>query len=122
MSTDPLSATFAALADPTRRAILARLAQGQATVTELAAPFDKSLPAISRHLRVLRAAGLVEQGREAQWRPCRLQPAPLQGVDDWLGPYRRILEERYDRLDAYLQTLQQGPGGMQRPGGTEERT
>jgi DNA-binding transcriptional ArsR family regulator len=110
MPTDPLSATFAALADPTRRAILSRLADGQATVTELAAPFDKSLPAISRHLRVLRVAGLVEQGRDAQWRPCRLQPAPLQGVDDWLEPYRGILAERYDRLDAYLRTLQDDRG------------
>jgi DNA-binding transcriptional ArsR family regulator len=109
MTSDPLSATFAALADPTRRAILARLATGQATVTELAAPFDKSLPAISRHLRVLRAAGLVEQGRDAQWRPCRLQPAPLAGVADWLEPYRRIWEERYDRLDAYLETLRHAP-------------
>jgi len=105
MPADPLSITFAALADPTRRGILSRLAQGQATVTELAAPFDKALPAISKHLRVLRAAGVVEQGRDAQWRPCRLQPAPLQGVDDWLEPYRRILEERYDRLDEYLKTL-----------------
>ena len=110
MHTDGLSITFAALADPTRRAILARLAQGQATVTELAAPFDKTLPAISKHLRVLRTAGLVEQGRDAQWRPCRLQPAPLQGVDDWLEPYRRIWEERYDRLDAYLKTLQDKRG------------
>jgi DNA-binding transcriptional ArsR family regulator len=110
MPADPLSATFAALADPTRRAILARLATGEATVTELAAPFDKSLPAISKHLRVLREAGLVEQGREAQWRPCRLQPAPLKGVDDWLGTYRRIWEERYDRLDAYLNTLQTTQG------------
>jgi DNA-binding transcriptional ArsR family regulator len=106
MQPDPLSATFAALADPTRRAILARLAAGQATVTELAAPFDKSLPAISKHLRVLREAGLVEQGRHAQWRPCRLQPAPLQGVDEWLGQYRQIWKERYDRLDSYLTKLQ----------------
>jgi DNA-binding transcriptional ArsR family regulator len=110
MPHDPLSATFAALADPTRRAMLSRLASGQATVTELAAPFDKSLPAISRHLRVLRAAGLVEQGRDAQWRPCRLQPAPLQGIDEWLEPYRRIWEERYDRLDAYLKTLHDDRG------------
>jgi DNA-binding transcriptional ArsR family regulator len=110
MLTDPLSTTFAALADPTRRAILSRLALGQATVTELAAPFDKSLPAISRHLRVLRTAGLIEQGRDAQWRPCRLQPAPLQGVDDWLEPYRRTWEERYERLDAYLNSLQDDRG------------
>jgi DNA-binding transcriptional ArsR family regulator len=106
MPTDPLSATFAALADPTRRAILARLALGEATVTEIAAPFDKSLPAISKHLRVLRQAGLVEQGREAQWRPCRLQAAPLRGVDDWLDRYRHIWEERYGRLDGYLTQLQ----------------
>ena len=105
MQSDPLSATFAALADPTRRAILARLASGQATVTEIAAPFDKSLPAISKHLRVLRQAGLVEQGRDAQWRPCRLRPAPLQGVDDWLGQYRHTWEERYERLDDYLARL-----------------
>ena len=106
MPSDPLSITFAALADPTRRAILARLAEGQANVSELAAPFDKSLPAISKHLRVLREAGLIEQGRNAQWRPCRLQAAPLQGVDDWLDRYRQIWEERYDRLDDYLTTLQ----------------
>jgi DNA-binding transcriptional ArsR family regulator len=106
MPPDPLDATFAALADPTRRAILARLADGQATVSELAAPFDKSLPAISKHLRVLREAGLVEQGRDAQWRPCRLRPAPLQGVADWLETYRHTWEERYDRLDEYLKTLQ----------------
>jgi DNA-binding transcriptional ArsR family regulator len=106
MLTDPLSATFAALADPTRRAILARLAMGQATVTEIAAPFDKSLPAISKHLRVLRKAGLIEQSRDAQWRPCRLQAAPLQSVDDWLDRYRHIWEERYGRLDDYLTKLQ----------------
>ena len=106
MQADPLSATFAALADPTRRAILARLADGQATVSELAAPFDKSLPAISKHLKVLRQAGLVEQGRDAQWRPCRLQPAPLRGVSDWLERYRHTWEERYERLDEYLVKLQ----------------
>ena len=106
MRADPLSATFAALSDPTRRAMLARLASGEATVTELAAPFDKSLPAISKHLRVLRQAGLVEQGRDAQWRPCRLQPEPLHGVSDWLEQYRHAWEERYDRLDDYLVKLQ----------------
>jgi DNA-binding transcriptional ArsR family regulator len=106
MQADPLSATFAALADPTRRAILARLVAGEATVSELAAPFDKSLPAISRHLKVLRQAGLVEQGREAQWRPCRLQPAPLHGVADWLEKYRHTWEERFERLDEYLVKLQ----------------
>jgi DNA-binding transcriptional ArsR family regulator len=103
---DPLSATFAALADPTRRAILARLALGEATVTELAAPFDMSLPGISKHLKVLQRAGLIEQGRQAQWRPCRLQPAPLRSVADWVGQYRRHWEESFERLDAYLRDLQ----------------
>jgi DNA-binding transcriptional ArsR family regulator len=103
--TDILSTTFAALADPTRRAILARLAQGQATVTELAAPFDLSLPAISKHLRVLQRARLIEQGRQAQWRPCRLNPAPLRDVADWIGQYRRHWEESFERLDAYLREL-----------------
>jgi DNA-binding transcriptional ArsR family regulator len=106
MEPDPLSATFAALADPTRRAILARLALGEATVTELAAPFDMSLPGISKHLKVLQRAGLIEQGRQAQWRPCRLQPAPLRGVADWVGQYRRHWEESFERLDAYLRELQ----------------
>jgi DNA-binding transcriptional ArsR family regulator len=106
MDTDPLSTTFAALADPTRRAILARLALGEATVTELAAPFDMSLPGISKHLKVLQRAGLIEQGRQAQWRPCRLQPAPLRGVADWVGQYRRHWEESFERLDAYLRELQ----------------
>ena len=106
MQPDPLSATFAALADPTRRAILARLVDGEATVSELATPFDKSLPAISRHLKVLRQAGLIEQGREAQWRPCRLRPAPLHGVADWLEQYRHTWEERFERLDDYLVRLQ----------------
>jgi DNA-binding transcriptional ArsR family regulator len=103
---DPLSTTLAALADPTRRAILARLADGQATVTELAAPFDLSLPAISKHLKVLQRAGLVEQGREAQWRPCRLRPEPLRDVADWVGRYRRHWEASFDRLDDYLRELQ----------------
>ena len=103
--TDILSTTFAALADPTRRAILARLAQGQATVTELAAPFDLSLPAISKHLKVLQRARLIEQGRQAQWRPCRLNPAPLRDVADWIGQYRRHWEESFERLDAYLSEL-----------------
>jgi DNA-binding transcriptional ArsR family regulator len=103
---DPLSATFAALADPTRRAILARLALGEATVTELAAPFDMSLPGISKHLKVLQRAGLVEQGRQAQWRPCRLKPEPLRSVADWVGQYRRHWEESFERLDAYLRELQ----------------
>jgi DNA-binding transcriptional ArsR family regulator len=105
--TDPLSTTFAALADPTRRAILARLAKGEATVTELAAPFDLSLPAISKHLRVLQRARLIEQGRQAQWRPCRLRPEPLRDVADWIGQYRRHWEESFERLDEYLRELQQ---------------
>ena len=108
MSTDPLSTTFAALADPTRRAILSRLARGEATVTELAEPFDMSLPAISKHLKVLERAGLIERGREAQWRPCRLQAEPLRRVDDWVEQYRRHWEESFDRLDAYLRELQSG--------------
>jgi DNA-binding transcriptional ArsR family regulator len=103
---DPLTTTFAALADPTRRAILARLARGEATVTELAAPFDLSLPAISKHLKVLQRAGLIEQGRQAQWRPCRLTPEPLRDVADWIGQYRRHWEESFERLDEYLRELQ----------------
>ena len=103
--TDILSTTFAALSDPTRRAILARLAQGQATVTEIAAPFALSLPAISKHLKVLQRARLIEQGREAQWRPCRINPAPLRDVADWIGQYRRHWEESFERLDAYLRDL-----------------
>jgi DNA-binding transcriptional ArsR family regulator len=105
-TTDHLSPIFAALADPTRRAIVARLADGEATVTELAAPFDVSLPAISKHLKVLQRAGLVEQGRQAQWRPCRLKPEPLRDVATWLERYHEFLGERYDRLDAYLRELQ----------------
>ena len=103
---DPLSLTFAALADPTRRAILARLAQGEASVKDLSAPFELSQPAISKHLRVLQRAGLIEQGRQAQWRPCRLQPAPLRSVADWVGQYRRHWEESFERLDSYLRELQ----------------
>jgi len=106
MEADRLSVTFAALADPTRRAILARLAHGEATVNELAAPFDMSLPGISKHLKVLHRAGLIEQGRQAQWRPCRLQPKPLRGVADWVGQYRRHWEESFERLDSYLRELQ----------------
>ena len=104
--TDQLSTTFAALADPTRRAILARLAKGEATVTELAAPFSLSLPAISKHLKVLQRAGLIEQGRQAQWRPCRLKPEALRDVADWVGQYRRHWEASLDRLDDYLRELQ----------------
>jgi DNA-binding transcriptional ArsR family regulator len=105
MPPDPLSATFAALADPTRRAILARLAAGECSVSELAEPFEMSLPAVSKHLRVLERAGLIARGREAQWRPCRLEPTPLKEVADWVGRYRQMWEERLDRLDAYLQEL-----------------
>jgi len=106
MPIDRLSATFAALADPTRRAILARLSRGEATVTELAQPFDMSMPAISKHLKVLERAGLIERGREAQWRPCRLQAEPLREVDDWMEQYRSFWEESFDRLDEYLRQLQ----------------
>jgi DNA-binding transcriptional ArsR family regulator len=106
MSADLLSQTFAALADPTRRAMLARLTLGEATVKELAAPFRISQPAISRHLRVLQRAGLVEQGRQAQWRPCRLEAAPLREVSGWVEQYRRFWEESFDRLDDYLRGLQ----------------
>jgi DNA-binding transcriptional ArsR family regulator len=106
MSPDPLSATFAALADPTRRAILSRLALGETSVTEIAEPFAMSLPAISKHLKVLERAGLIARGREAQWRPCRIEPDGLKTVDDWLEAYRRLWSERLDRLDAYLQGLQ----------------
>lgn len=109
MALDPLSAKFAALADPTRRAILARLALGESSVTELAAPFDMSLPAVSKHLKVLERAGLVARSREAQWRPCRLEAAALKDVDDWLEQYRRLWEERLDRLDEYLRQLQAKP-------------
>jgi DNA-binding transcriptional ArsR family regulator len=106
MQTDPLSQTFSALADPTRRAILARLAQGDATVTELAKPFEMSLPGVSKHLKVLQKAGLVVQGRDAQWRPCRLDPERLREVDGWLEQYRQIWNARLDRLDDYLRDLQ----------------
>jgi DNA-binding transcriptional ArsR family regulator len=105
---DTLSTTFAALADPTRRAMLARLAQVEATVTELAAPFDMSLPGISKHLRVLQRAGLIEQGRQAQWRPCRLSPEPLREVAGWVEQYRRHWEDSFERLGDYLRELQDG--------------
>ena len=103
---DPLSVTFAALADPTRRAILARLSKGEASVTELAAPFDLSQPAISKHLRVLERAGLIERGRQAQWRPRRLTAGPLRDVAEWIGQYRPHWEERFERLDAFLRDVQ----------------
>lgn len=102
---DKLSTTFAALADPTRRAILARLAHGETSVSELAEPFAMSLPAISKHLKVLERAGLITRGREAQWRPCRLEAEALKPVDEWMETYRRLWEERFDRMDDYLQQL-----------------
>ena len=105
-TTETLDRTFAALADPTRRAILARLASGQASVTELAAPFSMSLPAVSKHLKVLERAGLVVRGRRAQWRPAELQAEPLHEVADWLADYRRFWEERLDRFDEYLRAIQ----------------
>jgi DNA-binding transcriptional ArsR family regulator len=106
MSSDRLSSTFAALADPTRRAILARLASGETSVLKLAEPFDMSLPAVSKHLKVLERAGLIARGREAQWRPCRLQATPLKDVARWVEYYRRHWEESFDKLDAYLKGLQ----------------
>jgi DNA-binding transcriptional ArsR family regulator len=106
MPPDHLSATFAALADPTRRAILARLISGERPVTELAAPFAMSLPAVSKHLKVLERAGLIARGREAQWRPCRLEARPLKDAFNWLEHYRRFWEQSLDRLDAYLHELQ----------------
>ena len=106
MQTDPLSAKFAALADPTRRAILARLALGESSVNELAEPFDMSLPAVSKHLKVLEHAGLITRSREAQYRPCKIDAGALKDVDDWLERYRKLWEERFDRLDAYLKELQ----------------
>jgi len=106
MPLDPLSAKFSALADPTRRAILARLALGETSVSALAEPFAMSLPAVSKHLKVLEAAGLVSRGREAQWRPARLEPKAFKDVDGWLEQYRRLWERRFDRLDAYLKRLQ----------------
>jgi DNA-binding transcriptional ArsR family regulator len=106
MPPDPLSTTLAALADPTRRAILARLSLGETSVTELAEPFAMSLPAVSKHLKVLERAGLVSRGREAQWRPCRLEAGPLKDIAGWLEHYRRFWEESLDRLEDYLKTLQ----------------
>ena len=105
---DPLTVTFAALADPTRRAILARLCEGDATVNEIAAPFDMSLPAVSKHLKVLEQAGLITRSRTAQWRPCHLEAAPLKDADNWISRYRRFWEASFDRLDDYLQELQAG--------------
>ena len=106
MTPDRLSATFSALADPTRRAILARLTLGEASVNELAEPFDMSLPAVSKHLKVLERAGLIARGREAQWRPCTLRAGPLKDIADWVEHYRRFWEQSFDRLDDYLKELQ----------------
>jgi DNA-binding transcriptional ArsR family regulator len=106
MTPDPLTTTFAALADPTRRAILSRLASGEASVTELAEPFEMSLPAVSKHLKVLERAGLITRSREAQWRPCRLEPGPLKDVAEWVERYRRFWEQSFDRLETYLGELQ----------------
>jgi DNA-binding transcriptional ArsR family regulator len=108
---DRLGITFAALADPTRRAILTRLTKGEATVNELAAPFEMSLPAVSRHLKVLERAGLISRSRDAQWRPCRIEVKPLRAVDDWIAEYRRMWEERLGRLDDYLTQLQANKAG-----------
>ncbi len=126
--TDRLDRTFGALADPTRRAILARLAKGEASVTELAEPFEMSLPAVSKHLKVLERAGLVSRGRERQWRPARLRATPLKEVAEWTDRYRRFWEERYDRLDEYLDELQgrgrkreEGEGRWARTVGTSTR-
>ena len=105
LPSDVLDRTFGALADPTRRAILARLASGEASVTELAEPFEMTLPAVSKHLKVLERAGLIARSREAQWRPCRIETLPLREVDEWLGRYRRLWEQRFDRLDDYLKEL-----------------
>jgi DNA-binding transcriptional ArsR family regulator len=109
MSPDQLTTTFAALADPTRRAILARLASGQSSVTRLAEPFEMSLPAISKHLKVLERAGLIARGREAQWRPCRLEAGPLKEASDWIEHYRRFWEQSFDRLEDYLRKVQHKP-------------
>jgi DNA-binding transcriptional ArsR family regulator len=108
MAIDPLTATFSALADPTRRAILAQLAHGEATVLELAEPFEISLPAISRHLKVLEHAGLISRSRDAQWRPCRIETEALEQVDGWVERYRRLWQRDFDRMDAYLAEIQRG--------------
>ena len=108
MQTDPLSAKFAALADPTRRAILARLSEGEASVGELAEPFDMSLPAVSKHLKVLEKAGLISRGKEAQWRPARLEPMAMRSIAEWLEHYRRYWDKSFDRLEDYLRKVQKG--------------
>lgn len=122
MSPD-LNITFAALADPTRRAILARLASGEISVTELAAPFKMTLPAVSKHLKVLERAGLIARGREAQWRPCRLEAGPLKQASDWIETYRRFWEESFDRLEDYLHEIQSSPvkNGLLKQGRKKEK-
>lgn len=121
-ATDRLSATFSALADPTRRAILAKLALGETSVSKLAAPFEMSLPAISKHIKVLERAGLITRGRDAQMRPCKIEASALIGVDDWLTEYRKLWEERLDRLDDYLQVLQaQAATPAKRPPAKEKK-
>jgi DNA-binding transcriptional ArsR family regulator len=112
---DHLSETFQALADPTRRAILARLSQGELSVNALAEPFEMSLPAVSKHLKVLERAGLISRSREAQYRPCKLEPQTLKGIDEWLEDYRRLWEARFDRLDAYLKKIQHRPPKHRKP-------
>ena len=121
MTADSLSATFAALADPTRRAILARLASGEISVQELAEPFEMSLPAISKHLKVLERTGLIARGKKAQWRPCRLEAAPLRNVADWVEHYRQFWEQSFDRLDAYLRELQSASPEATRKKGKRRR-
>jgi DNA-binding transcriptional ArsR family regulator len=121
MSPDHLSSTFAALADPTRRAILARLASGEAPVTELAKPFDMSMPAISKHLKVLEHAGLIARSREAQWRPCRLEAGRLKAVADWVEHYRRFWEQSFDRLDDYLRELKAQAKDKEKKHGRKQR-
>ena len=120
MADDPLSLTFAALADPTRRAILARLADGEATVNELAEPFDMSVQAVSKHLKVLERAGLISRGRDAQYRPCRLEPTSLEPAADWIGRHRQVWIDRFDRLEVHLRNLQQAAEEAAEEATTEE--
>jgi len=122
MTDDQLSNTFAALADPTRRAILARLAAGHAAVTELAEPFDMSLPAVSKHLKVLERAGLIARSRDAQWRPCHLEPAPLKEAADWIEHYKKFWEESFDRLDDYLRDLKKKEKEKEKRHGRSKRS
>jgi DNA-binding transcriptional ArsR family regulator len=121
LAPDRLSSTFQALADPTRRAILSRLSQGEASVTELAAPFSMSMPAISKHLKVLERANLISRGKEAQWRPCKLEAAPLEAASNWVEQYRAMWEARFDRLDAYLKEVQAKEKKAARPRTADER-